>query len=270
MHDGRLPRPEICPRDYYLVVGQDLVVPSWVEQSREHKVWPWQHAVNIYETDSNSHVRYHDLAIEISGANTVRVGRDLFVDCVATKNKTECDLRSIFTDQVVPFFPDRRCHYLDNGGHIDGCFALLRPKLILADSYFQDYATTFPGWQVILRDIPEFQNLHRRSGPDSNSKWWLPDGIGNRAFNDHVIQHAMDWIGDYTETFFEVNCLVINPEHVFMLGENPGLYEYLKDLGIIAHTLPFRCRTFWDGGLHCLTLDIRRQGKMQDYLADCL
>ena len=267
-HRGVLRKPEITPRDHYLVVGQDLLLNSRLEQASEHRVWPWAHAVDAYRTDADSRIRYHYLPVHVSGANTVRVGRDLFVDCVYAKQQDDRDLRSIFAAEVESFFPDRRCHYLDNGGHIDGCFALLRPGLILANRYFQDYDRTFPAWQVILRDKPEFQTGHRRSGPWSNGKWWLPDGLGNRAFNDHVIRHAQDWIGDYTETFFEVNCLVVNPENVLMLGTNPTLYQYLKDLGITAHELPFRCRTFWDGGLHCLTLDIRRQGGVIDYFAN--
>ena len=267
-YKGQLVKPEICPRDHYVVVGQELVLSSRLQHAQHYKSWPWAHAVDVYRTDSASKIRYHGLPIHVSGANTVRVGRDLFVDCVYIRLRDERDLRSIFAAEVEPFFPDRRCHYLDNGGHVDACFALLRPGLILDNHYFQDYEATFPGWQVILRDRPEFQTRHHRSGPGANGKWWLPDGLGNRAFNDHVIRHAQDWIGDYTETFFEVNCLVINPEHVFMLGNNPALYQHLKDLGITAHELPFRCRTFWDGGLHCLTLDIRRQGGMIDYFAN--
>jgi hypothetical protein len=32
--------------------------------------------------------------------------------------------------------------------------------------------------------------------------------------------------------------------------------------------VPFRTRTFWDGGIHCITLDIRRKTTMQDYFPD--
>lgn len=264
--EGQLSKPDICPRDTYLAIGTDLILPKWVKQAREYDCWPWAHVVESYEDDPACRVRYHDLPIHINGANTVRVGRDFFVDCVFSKKNKDQDSRSAFDAEVVPFFPDRRCHYLDNGGHLDGCFAVLRPGLILANRYFQDYDRTFPGWQQLFRSNPEFHDHRNRQGPHSNGKWWLPDGIGNRAFNDHVIKHAQDWIGDYTETFFEVNCLVINPEHVFMLGDNPGLFEYLKSLGITAHSLPFRCRTFWDGGLHCLTVDIRRKGGLVRYL----
>ena len=264
---GNLAKPDICPRDIYLAVGTDLVLPRWVEQSREHGCWPWAHAVESYENDSGSRVRYHDLSININGANIVRVGRDLFIDCVFFKQQHQ-DPPSVFASEIVPFFPDRRCHYLDNGGHLDGCFAVLRPGLILANNYFQDYDRTFPGWQQLIRSKPEFHLDQNRQGPWSNGKWYLPGGLGNRAFNDHVIKHAQDWVGNYTETYFEINCLVINPEHVFMLGNHPAMFDYLKGLGMTAHSLPFRCRTFWDGGLHCLTVDIRRQGGAIDYFAN--
>jgi hypothetical protein len=29
--------------------------------------------------------------------------------------------------------------------------------------------------------------------------------------------------------------------------------------------VPWRHRYFWDGGLHCITLDLRRDGTQQDY-----
>jgi N-dimethylarginine dimethylaminohydrolase len=267
--NGHLNKPEINPRDYYVVVGNDLVVPEWVRSARQDGYWCWNHAVIDYESDPGSRLQYHNIPLQINGANCVRVGKDLFLDCVfETKNRSQHNLKQTFHEHVVPFFADRRCHYLDNGGHVDGCFAILRPELILANHYFEDYDTTFPGWQTLLRSTPEFATDRRRQGPLGNLKWWLPEGLNNRAFNDHVIKHAMDWIGDYTETFFEVNCLVINPENVMMLGHNQNLFDHLASLGITAHSMPFRCRTFWDGGLHCLTLDIRRQGGVVDYFGD--
>jgi glycine amidinotransferase len=97
-----------------------------------------------------------------------------------------------------------------------------------------------------------------------NGKWWLPGVTESAKFNDHVIKHAQDWVGDYTETYFEVNCLVIDEKNILMLGENEAVFRELERHGITAHSLPFRTRTFWDGGLHCITLDIRRQDTMID------
>lgn len=265
---GNLAKPEITPRDYYVVVGNQLILPERVRWQRHHAWWPWQQAVVDYEQDPRSQVTYQNIDIYLGGANVVRVGKDLFVDCVfVSENRPDLDRRQVFDQQIAPMFSDRRCHYLDNGGHIDACFAIIRPGLILANHYFQDYETTFPGWELIVLDRPEFRNHKKRSGPWSNGQWYLPNNLGNRAFNEHIIRHARDWIGDYTETFFEVNCLVIDEKNVLLLGDNDGVVRKLAQLGVTAHSLPFRCRTFWDGGLHCLTVDIRRQGQILDYFA---
>jgi hypothetical protein len=32
--------------------------------------------------------------------------------------------------------------------------------------------------------------------------------------------------------------------------------------------VPWRHRYFWDGGLHCITLDLYREGTQQDYFPD--
>lgn len=37
---------------------------------------------------------------------------------------------------------------------------------------------------------------------------------------------------------------------------------------ITPHVVPFRHRYFWDGGIHCITLDLDREGKMHDYFPD--
>jgi hypothetical protein len=43
------------------------------------------------------------------------------------------------------------------------------------------------------------------------------------------------------------------------------LYEELEKHGVTVHALPWRTRGFWDGGMHCITLDIRRKSTIQDY-----
>ena len=83
-------------------------------------------------------------------------------------------------------------------------------------------------------------------------------------FNDHIIQHAQDWVGNYTETYFELNCLSIDESNVIMLAENEALAKTLQRHGITVHWVPFRTRSFWDGAMHCLTVDIRRQSSMED------
>ena len=72
-------------------------------------------------------------------------------------------------------------------------------------------------------------------------------------------------MGNYKETYFDINCLVVDEQNILMLGENEALYKVLNQKGINVHMVPFRARTFWDGGLHCLTVDILRDSTLADY-----
>lgn len=246
---GALKKPEICPRDTFLTVGNTLLTPNENNTA-------WRSALSIYPSSAV----YPGANYVLNGANVVRVGRDVVID---TDKYNPIDLD-------VSCFKDYRITWVKNGGHMDGCFAILRPGLILANQYFEDYEKTFPGWECIFLNEPTYtQHLkYPPAGGEYNGKFYAEEISFNQSFNDHVIQHAQDWVGDYTETYFELNCLVINESNVMMLGYNGALEKTLNERGITVHWVPFRCRGFWDGGMHCITVDIRRQSSIVDYFPD--
>ena len=250
---GMLKKPEICPRDTFLTVGRTLLTP--------HSSNPaWQSVIDQYRQQGESIVAGTNHVI--NGANVVRIGQDIVIDT----DVFDVDPASI--DSSV--FSDYRIHWEKNGGHMDGCFAILKPGLVLANHYFDGYDRTLPGWQRIFLNEPTYWS-HRRTPPQGaeyNGKFYADDVTFNGSFNDHVIRHAQDWVGDYTETYFELNCLVLNEHNVVMLGYNESLEKTLSEHGITVHWVPFRCRGFWDGGMHCITLDIHRQGKIVDYFSE--
>jgi hypothetical protein len=256
---GQLCKPMITPRDHFLVMGNTLYMASWFHR-------PWADTIADYLQDPDSRIvdtGNMPAGQHVCGANTVRAGRDLYLDTYFQKGSAD-------VQYLQETFKDYRLHLLNNGGHVDGCFAVLKPGVLLTSKYFSDYDRTFPGWSRININEPEFakHSLSRRKGPSTNGKWYLPGIAESAKFNAHVIAHAKDWVGAYTETYFEVNCLVIDERNVFILGENDGVFRELERHGITAHSLPFRTRTFWDGGLHCLTLDIRRQDNRIDLFPD--
>ena len=249
LDNGQLLKPSICPRDDFVVIGNDLyTVPNPLPQ--------WDHVLDQYQLDTRSRILPR-FAHFLNGANVVRAGRDIVIDT------------DVFDWQYNNELPDYRVQLVKNGGHLDGCFAILKPGLILANHYFNDYEKTFPGWEIILLNNPTYRaapNIgYRQPYPVYNGKFWDTTVGTNRSFNDHIIKHALDWVGDYTETYFELNCLVINERNVIMLAENELLAEELSRHGITVHWVPFRTRSFWDGAMHCLTLDIRRQSSIVDY-----
>jgi hypothetical protein len=235
--NGQLVKPQICPRDQYLALGNSLLAHTWHTR-------PWKHVLSEYSTHSDCEIILNT-NLYINGANVVRLGNSLIIDSPPeAKNSTS-------------FFDGYQCHWVNNGGHLDGCFAILKPGLLIANHYFPDYDLYFPTWTKIFLDQPEFAQVPHN--PLYNGKWWLPSLNSNQSFSEHILKHAQDWVGNYAETYFELNCLVIDESNVLMLGENSSLEKTLKNHGITVHWLPFRARGFWDGGLHCLTVDIRRQ-----------
>lgn len=250
-HNGMLRKPEICPRDTFLTQGTTLLTP--------HSATPaWDSVLHSYNP---AQVRAGANHI-INGANVVRVGHDVVIDTdIFDVSEINFDLSA---------FEDYRITWVRNGGHMDGCFAILRPGLILANQYFADYEQTFPGWECIFLNEPTYTQhaKYPPRGGEYNGKFYAEEISFNRAFNDHVIRHAQDWVGNYTETYFELNCLVINESTVVMLGYNEGLERTLSARGITVHWVPFRCRGFWDGGMHCITMDTHRLSTALDYFPD--
>ena len=272
-HTQQLDKPEICPRDYYVTIGQTL----HAKKAWKNKANPWQHHIDAYEAQGAVVVdQLQKNQPKLNGANTVKAGKDLYFDLCFNQNDLDHALSpeqkkdfllQAFQTHYAEKFKDYRVHVLFNGGHIDACFSLLAPGVILGNRYFKEYDKTFPGWQLINVTDPEFAHRSQFSNPNlpgHNGMWWLPDFYQSQAFNRHIVEHAKTWIGDYTETFFEVNCLVIDQHNVVIPGQNEQVFKHLEKLGITAHPVPFRTRTFWDGGMHCITLDIRRRGSCQD------
>jgi glycine amidinotransferase len=82
------------------------------------------------------------------------------------------------------------------------------------------------------------------------------------------MQYAANWIGNSKETVFEVNMLVVDEKNIICIAENDAACKRLEALGITPHVVNFKTRGFWDGGIHCITLDINRSGDCIDYWPD--
>jgi len=260
LHNGRLEKPHITPRDFYFSHKDNLYFSDNFHGGR-----PWYDTIDLYKKNNLVNLKKRLLVLQINGSNVLRVGKDIYFDLAYDKIDKETQI-NIFKEHVHPYFKDFRCHLLFNGGHIDGCFAILKPGLILASNYFQDYSKTFPGWELIHLNNPNFRNFKKRStGMYGKKNWYSPNLKNNNFFNEHITKYALDWVGNFKETYFDINCLVVDEKNVLMMGDNEPLYNALNKKGINVHAVPFRTSTFWDGGLHCITVDIMRNSTLIDY-----
>jgi hypothetical protein len=192
-----------------------------------------------------------------------RIGQDLFFG-------TKCYNQNLenFKSTINEEFKSTRNHIVNTGGHSDGTYCPVCPGLIISLQDVPTYAKTFPGWEVVY--LPEqswdavkpFLALKKKNG----GKWWIPGFENNQEVVDTVETWLGHWTGYVEETVVDVNMLIIDPKNVMVFNYNRQVFDALDRYGITPHVVPFRHRYFWDGGIHCITSDLHREGTMQDYL----
>jgi hypothetical protein len=259
--DDNLIKPPICPRDWALTLGDTLYISPQYSSGIE----PFQSTIDLY-TEYNQKVKIlnrskncTDSMAWVAFPSFVRVGKDIYIDyphgnltCVEHNEKAIAELSKHY-----------RVHVTNTGDHSDGVFCPVHPKHIFSTHYKQNYEKTFPGWDVFfLTDT----TISRKSN-GWNGRWYIPN-YNYIGFNPQIISLASDWIGDVGETVFEVNMLVIDEKNVICIAEDDVACRKLESIGITPHVMDFKTRGFWDGGIHCITLDIHRDGNCLDYWPD--
>ena len=132
------------------------------------------------------------------------------------------------------------------------------------------YANTFPDWEVIYLPkqswsaVRPFLDLKDKN----KGKWWVPGEELNDDFTNFVESWLDHWVGYVEETVFDVNMLVVDEKNVICNNYNEKVFEAFSRYGITPHVVNFRHRYFWDGGLHCITSDLHREGVQKDYFPE--
>ena len=148
-------------------------------------------------------------------------------------------------------------------GHSDANFHPIKPGAILSLYDVQTYSETFPGWEVCYLpdqglqndNLRQFKKLKRKN----DGKWWLIGEEDNDEFTNFVESWLQDWVGYVEETVFDVNVLMLDEHHCCVSQQNnEQVNAFLKKHNIEPVYIPWRHRFFWDGGLHCITLDLVR------------
>ena len=143
--------------------------------------------------------------------------------------------------------------------------AILKEGVILTLNEIQDYERNHPGWDIctifddqtdIAREMKKWGQLKR----NQNSGFWVPGEDDNKEFQHYVETWLKDWVGWVEESVFDVNVLVLDEHNVCVSNpNNPLVNAFFKKHKIDAVHIPWRHRFFWDGGLHCITLDLERE-----------
>lgn len=245
-----LVRPPVTPRDHYLVLGKTLF-----SLHNQLPIDPWQHWLDHYRQKNYDVQSPKDMPINcMVPPSLVRMGKDLYLD-----KDTHTGVWGFMCQWMVETAEHYRINVSATTGHSDGVFCPVAPHTLVSTHYKVDYTKSFPDWEVFY--VPPSQNNF------TNPKnWWLEDDDinNNQSFSRHIQEQAAAWVGDYRETVFEVNMLVLDPANVVAMKDFPPLTNWLRDRGINVHCYDLRTRSFWDGGWHCFTLDIHRDDGPDD------
>jgi hypothetical protein len=195
---------------------------------------------------------------------TTRIGKDLYF---GTNPGQDISRLKNIIDQK---YTTTRNHIVDTAGHADGIYCPVCPGLIISLKDVPTYADSFPGWEVIYLPnqswsaVKPFLDLKRKN----KGRWWIPGFEYDKDVVSVVETWLSHWTGYVEETVFDVNMLIIDPKNVMVFGYNKQVFDALDRYGITPHIVPFRHRYFWDGGIHCVTSDLHREGEMQDYFPE--
>lgn len=280
----RIPGPiSMTPRDQMIMLGHQFflfpydmtavkcsgrVLPEHEDSTELARVtasidW-WSPILEVVEKQGNPVIeKKHQQALGSIPANGItKIGRDIYFGS-ATGIKLSPELE-LFSKEYLSEF---RCHYVETGGHIDGCFSPVIPGLILSIREINCFESTFPDWEVVYLPNESWNKMRPFIDlKDKNQgRWWIKGHEYDTELIDYVETWLRDWTGYAEETVFDVNILSVDPHNVIVSSYNKTVFDALQRYNITAHICPMRHRYFWDGGIHCATLDLDRQGSMKDF-----
>jgi hypothetical protein len=227
----------------------------------DHSHYAYNNIVEQVRQQGNN-IKYVSHEYSINGAMISRIGQDLYFG--TRESGVDIDL---LKQTVNSEFKHTRNHIVDTGGHSDSTYCPVAPGLIISLHDVPCYKDTFPGWEVIYLPgqswdkVSAFLDLKIKN----QGRWWIPGFEYDQSVIDVVETWLNHWVGYVEETVFDVNMLIIDPKNVMVFNYNKQVFDALDRYGITPHIVTFRHRYFWDGGIHCVTSDLHREGVMQDY-----
>jgi hypothetical protein len=255
--NGQYLPPPMTPRDYTVMIG-DVFYENYKIDS-----YVYADILNHIRSQGNT-VKSHNNTL-INGSMVSRIGQDLYFG-TESYHQNIPDLQQIVDNE----FPTTRNHIVNTGGHSDGTYCPVCPGLIISLRDVPTYADTYPGWEVIYlpkegwEKVEEFVKLKRLN----KGRWWIPGFETDHDVVNVVETWLNHWTGYVEETVFDVNMLVLDPKNVMVFNYNEQVFKALDRYNITPHVVPFRHRYFWDGGIHCVTSDLHREGSIKNFFPE--
>lgn len=246
------------PRDSLLVVGNTIIEAPMAWRSRYFETDAFREILKEYFKhganwisapkpqllDTSFNARYDrkdpyrenqfattEFEVLFDAADFVRCGKDIF----AQRSHVTNDLGISWVRRVLgDKYNVHKIEVVDSAPmHIDASFMPLAPgKLLINSNRIKKIPHQFSDWEI--RAAPE---------PD------LP--------SDHLLYMSSSWLS--------MNVLMLDEKTVVVEADEKSTQDFFINWGLDVVPVKFRNVMRFGGAFHCVTCDIRRQGKLQNY-----
>ncbi|HSW77280.1 MAG TPA: hypothetical protein VLG36_00600 [Candidatus Chromulinivoraceae bacterium] len=242
-----------CPRDTLLVVGDMIVESPNVYRSRSIETLSYRDILIDYLESGCRWIaapkpQLRDIDYDLSprassilmnkepifdAANILRAGKDIFY--LISNGGNELGLRWLQATlgEAYTVHPLRSLY---QGTHIDTTLALLRPGLILANP----------------------SRVNDRNLPDILKKWQV-------IYAPEMEEYTYSGMPPLSSAWLGMNLFMINPNLAVVDAHQTGLIALLEKHSIDVLPLKLRHGRQLEGGFHCVTLDVYRDGRLENY-----
>jgi len=263
---AKFPYPPLCPRDFHVAYGNTIISTIGGDCNRYtesdyflnimlEKYAEGRNYISMPKPIlSRDYQPYEKLEGQIlfHAANILKCGDTLihtqpYVEGHhgrGTKQGLDWIKRNIGSDVKWVSIP--------KAGHADGKIALIKPGLLMC---YDEKAIPeeLKKWDKIV--------VKRKALPD------YFNNIKSQHFYKDIVQNWLThWIGYVDETIFDINVLSINENTVITNGYDKDVYNKLKEYNVEMIPFDFKHKYFWDCGLHCISLDLTREGEPNNYV----
>jgi glycine amidinotransferase/scyllo-inosamine-4-phosphate amidinotransferase 1 len=241
-----------CPRDVFVTVGNTIIEAPMTLRSRQFESLSYKdHLVEYmksgaswvsapkpvledksYDVTAPAGNRLLDLEPIFDAANTLRIGKDILYLVSDSGNALGCKWLQNFLGKSYTVHPMKNLYAKT---HIDSTIMVLRPGLVLLNP----------------------SRVDKNNCPLIFKKWdkiWCPNMIDVGYTTE---PYSSEWIG--------MNLLMIDLDIAIVEKVQKPLINALEKHKINVIPLSLRHSRTLGGGFHCVTLDIRRKGQLEQY-----
>ena len=281
--DVKFPMGPTVPRDQYKVQGKTILQTytsltdryfdglsyykifsdmfnqgyNWISQPAPNLVpvtpsdlwYVWNEDGSIYDTKLKDRLLFHT-------ATMFSAGDKIIINAKGPGNALGYEwLKRNLPD--FEFIENTNSH-ADNYGHIDHGFIMIDDETVIhAGIEWVPQALR----HLKLIDVEQYV-------PKPSTAQYKQDYIseGGRYNLSWIERYLDNWRGYNQDVCFDLNVLIIDRHNIIFGRALPELFQYLKTFGIECHVCEQRHMLYWEGGIHCSTLDTKRRGNRRSII----